>query len=72
MAMGSDSKEQPPASWWRRAIVIGRTVVVSAPEIKGKPGSCAGCRRTFREHTDGELEACAAAFEETQPDQADC
>jgi hypothetical protein len=71
MAMGTENDEQEPARGWRRTIVIGRKVVVKAAEIERKPGTCAGCQRTFREHKDEELEACAATFEETQPDEGD-
>ena len=56
---------------WHPATVIGRNVAVTAAEVDGQPGVCAGCRRFFREHGDEELQACAATCEETQPNGAD-
>ena len=37
---------------WHPATVIGRNVTVTAAEVDGRPGVCAGCRRFFREHAD--------------------
>jgi hypothetical protein len=51
--------------------VFGREVTVRAAELVAAPGVCAGCRKPFREHSDAELQACAATFEETQPDEAE-
>jgi hypothetical protein len=56
---------------WRRTTVFGREVTVQAAELAGTPGVCAGCRRPFREHSDTKLQACAAIFESTQPDEAE-
>ena len=52
---------------WHRTTVIGKDVTVTAAEVDGQPGVCAGCRRFFREHRDEELQACAAIYEETLP-----
>jgi hypothetical protein len=56
---------------WHRATVIGRDVTVTAAEVEGRPGVCAGCRRLFREHSDEELLGCAATCEETLPSEAE-
>jgi hypothetical protein len=52
---------------WRRTTVIGKATPIEAVEVKARPGICAGCRRAFNLHTDDEVRACAAAYEETQP-----
>ena len=52
---------------WRSTTVIGREVTLKGAELLGQTGVCAACRRPFREHTDAQLQACAATFEETQP-----
>ncbi len=55
---------------WRPTSVFGKEVTVRAAELVATPGVCAACRKPFREHADEALQACAATFEDTLPDEA--
>jgi len=52
---------------WRHARVVGREDVIESAELVDKPGTCAGCRTPFKEHSDAQLRSCAALYEPTQP-----
>ena len=60
---------EPLAPSWRRTTIIGREAPVEGVELVARPGTCAGCRRAFRDHADAELQACAALYEPTQPSE---
>jgi hypothetical protein len=64
---GPPTKPPPATPAWRRARVIGRADVIDSAELVGQPGTCAGCRGAFKDHTDAQLHSCAALFEPTRP-----
>jgi hypothetical protein len=64
---GPRARPTPATPTWRRTRVIGREEVIDSVELVAKPGTCAGCQRAFKDHSDAELRSCAALYEPTQP-----
>jgi hypothetical protein len=66
-ARGSTAKPSPSTRGWHYTRVVGVTAVIDdVAELNDAPGTCAGCRRPFKEHTDEQLYACAAIHAPTQ------
>jgi hypothetical protein len=68
--MGKGEDREGDGREWRLAQVFGKGITVTVAELVKQPGVCAACRSPFREHSDAKLQACAATFEETLPDEA--
>jgi hypothetical protein len=66
-AKGSRAKPSPSTRGWHYTRVVGvADVIDGVAELDEAPGTCAGCRRSFKEHTDEQLYACAAIHAPTQ------
>jgi hypothetical protein len=62
---GTTSTASPRTRPWHMTRVVGTSVVVDCGEVNDRPGTCAGCLKPWRKHSDEQLTTCAAMFAPT-------